>query len=276
MHPILFEWGPLRLYTYGLCFAVGVLLGAWLAGRQVRREADCPLSAAALGDLILAAVIGGVVGGRLLYILLNWPEYAARPWEIIALWHGGLIFYGGFVGGVLAACWYAHRRLTQARAWSFANFLRVLDLLMPSLAIAQSVGRLGCFFNGCCYGRPTTSAWGMMFPGAPAPLYPTQLLESLATLILFVVLRAIQAWPHRRAPLRPGLLIALYLILYGTARFAIEFLRGDNPHWWLGLTLSQWLGLAAVPLGFWLLLWRHREKAPGLKMTRSFLDRVLI
>lgn len=263
MHPVLARFGPFTLHTYGLCFAAGVLLGAWLAGRQVRREAAFPLSVDALNDLILAAVIGGVAGGRLLYVVLNWPDYAAHPWEMLALWHGGLVFYGGFIGGVLAACWYAHRRLTQARAWSLGNFLRVLDLLMPSLAIAQSVGRLGCHFNGCCYGRPSLSAWGMVFPGAPAALYPTQLLESLTMLTLFVVLRAIQTRPRRGGPWRPGLLTALYLILYGTARFGIEFLRGDNPRWRLGLTLSQWIGVAAVPLGCLLLFWRHRGKTPG-------------
>ena len=259
MHPVLCEWGPFRLYTFGLCFAAGVLLGAWLAHRQARRERDCPLPAAAIGDLILAVVIGGVIGGRFLYILLNWPEYAARPLEMIALWHGGLVFYGGFAGGLLAAWWYLRRALRRAGRWSPADLLRVIDLLMPSLALAQSVGRLGCFFNGCCYGRPTTSAWGVVFPGAPAPRYPTQLLESLATLLIFVVLRAIQVRPQRRAAERPGLLTALYLILYGTTRFAIECLRGDNPYGWLGLTLSQWLGVVAVPLGCVLLFWRLRH-----------------
>ena len=266
MHPILVHWGPVTLYTFGLCFAAGVLLGAWVAGRQARREADFPLPDAAIGDLLLAVVIGGVVGGRLLYMLLNWRDYVARPWEVVALWHGGLIFYGGFAGGLLSAWWYLHRRLSAAGRWSWAAFLRVIDLLMPSLALAQSVGRLGCFFNGCCYGRPTVSGWGMTFPGVPVPLYPAQLIESLATLILFVVLRAIQGWPWRRAPVRPGLLTALYLVLYGTARFGIEFLRGDNPRWWLGLTLSQWLGVAAVPLGFALLL--RRQKIPRSKNIR--------
>ena len=261
MHPILYQIGPVTLYSFGLCFAAAVLLGAWLAVRQAARERGFPLPPAALSDLLLAAVLSGIVGGRFLYIVLNWPDYVARPWEVIALWHGGLVYYGGFVGGVLATLWYLRRQLRAVHQWSGRAFLQVLDLLMPSLALAQSIGRLGCFFNGCCYGRPTISWWGMRFPGAPLPLYPTQLFESFGTLLLFVVLRAVQVRVGRRAaPVAPGLLTGLYLVCYGVLRFSVEGLRGDNPRWWLGLTLSQWIGLAVVPLGVWLLR-RRRARA---------------
>ena len=210
-----------------------------------------------MSDLLLAAVLGGIVGGRFLYIVLNWPVYAGRPWEMAALWHGGLIYYGGFLGGLGAMLWWLHRQLVRAHRWSGEAGLRVVDAFMPAVALAQSVGRLGCFFNGCCYGRPTLSRWGMVFPGAPLPLYPTQLFESFGALMLFVLLRVVQIRLERARAPRPGLLTGWYLVGYGVLRFSLEFVRGDNPRWWLGLTLSQLIGLAVVPLGLILLVCSH-------------------
>ena len=258
MHPMLWQYGPFTLYTFGLCFAVAVLLGAWVVLRQAARERDFPLTQETLSDVLLAGVLGGIVGGRFLYIVLNWPVYVEQPWEVVALWRGGLVYYGGFVGGLAAVLWYVHRQLVRAHRWSAASCLQVIDACMPALALAQSVGRLGCFFNGCCYGRTTLSGWGMRFPGALLPLYPTQLLESFGALMLFVILRAVQVRQERRpAPPPPGLLTGLYLVCYGVLRFSLEFLRGDNPHWWLGLTVSQWIGVVVVPLGVGLLSWRR-------------------
>ncbi len=233
-----------------------------MAIRAAQRDPHCPLSSEALSDLLLVAVLGGVIGGRLFYVVLNWSVYVAHPWESVALWHGGLVFYGGFAGGVLGTVWFLRRRLAAQPPGAVGSFLRVIDLLMPSLALAQSIGRLGCFFNGCCYGRPTDAVWGMPFPQLPGLRYPTQLLESLATLALFVVLYGVQRRLMRRTPpAAPGVLTGLYCILYGLMRFGIEFLRGDNPPWWLSLTISQWIGVVLVPLGAALFMRRASRHA---------------
>ncbi len=227
MHPILFEIGPLTIYSYGVMLALAFVVGIWFATRQARRE---EVSANTILDLSLVALLTGIIGARILFVLLNLNYYLLHPFEIIMFWQGGLIYSGGLILGTLCAILFLKvRRL---------NIWKVVDIYAPSLAIGQAIGRIGCFLNGCCFGKPVS--WGIKFPpGSMAsyeqfsqsliksvneyslPVHPTQLYSSLNALIIFLILILV-----RRRKRFNGELFWLYLLLYAITRFGIEFLRG--------------------------------------------------
>jgi len=274
MHPVLWSWGPVTLYTYGAMLAIAVTAALQLAVRRADRAGVPPER---IVDLGLVVLVGGIVGARAVYVAQHWPTYAEAPWEILRLDHGGLVYYGGLFGGVAAAL-VAIWRLRYP-VWA------TLDLLVPSVALAQGIGRLGCFFNGCCYGVPTTRPWGVRFPGEVVARHPTQLYESAALLLLTGALlwrarrpAGQRAVVYRLAPkgtfgeakrvgalssapgIAPGTQVAWYLVGYGAWRFTVEFLRGDNPPVLGILTFSQVVSVPLVALGVWL-LWRRRAAA---------------
>lgn len=241
MHPILLKLGPVTVYAYGVAMVTAFVTATWLASRAARQHpSQAAIGAEPLVDFLSVSLLGGILGGRLLYVALDWSVFRDAPWEALALWHGGLIWYGGLFGG-LAASWLYTR--AKRLPW-----LRVMDQLIPFIALGHAIGRIGCFFNGCCYGRPTTAWCGVLLPGHPTPVMPTQLMESAGLVVLFVVLRALQ----EPAVLRmPGRLFGGYLIGYGLLRFGVEFLRGDQLPWWGGLTLPQGISLGLILAGLW-------------------------
>jgi phosphatidylglycerol:prolipoprotein diacylglycerol transferase len=241
MHPILFQIGFFSLHTYGVFMALGFLAGIWLTLRLNRQDGrpDEPVL-----DLAAWILVGSVAGARLLYVLVMPDEFRDKPWTALAVWNGGLVYYGGLAGGASAALWSIHRK--RLPLWPLA------DCLAPGIALGQVFGRFGCFFNGCCYGR--VSEWGLVFPAIGDGLkhLPVQLFEAAACLALSLFL----AWfkPRRRFV---GEVFWLYLSCYGALRFSLEFLRGDAER---GLLLSpllspsQWISLAALGLAGWRLL----------------------
>lgn len=245
MHPILFELGPLRFYSYGLLIAIGFLAANSLAAR---RAAALGLEPARVQGIALTALAAGLVGGRLGYVLFQWELFRNNPLEIFRLDHGGLVFFGGFAGGIAGAVW-AIRRAGLPVA-------RTVDLLVPPLAVAHAFGRVGCFLNGCCYGKVTSLPWGVRFPSDGLRRHPTQLYEMLALLAIFLLLKRIE-----RGDPRPGTVLLSYGASYGLWRFLVEFLRGDNPPFALGLTVFQWVGLALAGVSAVLLASRCRRNA---------------
>ena len=246
MHPILLKLGPVTLYSYGAMMACAFLLVTALSRRAARRlPAECvAIAPTQLIDFACAALLGGILGARLFFIALHWEDFARVPSEIPALWHGGLVWYGGFAGGVSGAWWYA--RATHLR------FIRVMDQFIPFVALGHAVGRVGCFLNGCCYGLPTQGWCGVVFPNHTEPVLPTQVFEAVGLLLLYVGLRLLQ----RREVLRyPGWVFGAYLIGYGLLRVVMEFLRGDQTTWWMGLTLQQLISAGMMLMGS-ALLWR--------------------
>lgn len=237
MHPILFSVFGKEIYSYGILAALGFLSGmltwVWLA----RRETRPPGFAADLGFWLMA---GGIVGSRLAYVVANWSYYRAAPLEIVRIDQGGLIFYGGFLLASAALVIFArHHRVP---VWHLADFA------IPALAIGHALGRLGCFLNGCCYGRPADDHFcgiayppvcepGKLFPGIP--LFPVQLIESAALLAIWAVL--LFAYPRRK---KDGATFALYLLLYPPVRFALEYLRGDERQSLLALDVAQITSIA--------------------------------
>jgi len=227
MHPILFEIGPLTIYSYGVMLALAFACGIWLATRQAKKE---KVPANTILDISLVALIAGIIGARILFILRNLNYYLLHPFETIMFWQGGLIYSGGLILGTLCAILFLKvRRL---------NIWKVVDICTPSLAIGQAIGRIGCFLNGCCFGKPVS--WGIKFPpGSMAsyeqfsqgliksvneyslPVHPTQLYSSFIALIIFLILILV-----RRRKRFNGELFWLYLFLYAITRSGIQFLRG--------------------------------------------------
>lgn len=225
MYPVLFKIGPVQVYSYGVMLALAFLTAAFLARRR----------AFALGgngddilDLSIWLIISGLIGGRLLFVLLNIEYYRDKPLDILKLWQGGLIWYGGLIAAVLAAVIFLSAKKMPV--------LKTFDLMAPYVALGQSIGRIGCFLNGCCYGKAAPAKFGVILNASQGPVYPTQLYESAAMFAVFLMLR-------KRLPANGGTLF-LYLVLYSSIRFTIEFLRGDNPAVLAGLTISQLISVA--------------------------------
>ena len=246
MHPVLFEIGAIRLYSYGLLIAVGFLVASALAAK---RAAATGLDPERIQGVAITALIAGLAGGRIAYVLLRWDLFRNNPLEILRLDHGGLVFFGGLAGGLLGGVW-ALRRAGLPVA-------KTVDLLIPPLTLAHALGRIGCFLNGCCYGKPTALPWGVRFPGEEFSRHPTQILEALALVAIFFFLKRLE----RRGP-PPGTVLLAYGLSYGLWRFCIEFLRADNPPLALGLTIFQWISLGIMVVSA-LLLARRRRAARG-------------
>ena len=252
MHPILFQYGRLTLYTYGLLIAAAFLSGLWLVGREARRRGLDPKQFQDLGYLVL---IGALVGARLFYVLIEWEHFVDHPLQVFEIWKGGLVFYGGFVCAALASLWYV--RAHRLPLWT------VGDVIAPALSLGQALGRLGCFFAGCCYGAHCELPWAVTFtdPRGLAPLnvalHPTQLYSAFSNFVIFAALYFV-ARPRQRFE---GQIFGLYLTLYPAARFVIEFFR-DDPRGALGpLSTSQALGIPLFLFGLWILS-RGRRSPP--------------
>ena len=242
MHPVMFSVFGKEIYSYGILAALGflgaILTWTWMSRREVRP----PGFASDLGFWLMAS---GIVGSRLAYVLANWPHYRAAPLEIFRIDQGGLIFYGGFLLACLALVLFARRH--RLPLWHAADFA------IPGLAIGHALGRVGCFLNGCCYGRPAGDAVcgiayppvcepGRLFPDIP--LYPVQLLEAAALVFLWIALLA--AYPRRQ---KDGAVFALYLVLYPPVRFFLEYLRGDERQAWFVLDVAQATSIALFLAG---------------------------
>ena len=241
MHPIFFTLGPVTIYSYGIMMVIAFLATTYLTQRAALAlpAPGRAMSQEQIMDFSCVALLGGLLGARAFYVALNWQAFAQAPADIVAIWHGGLVWYGGFAGGIAVGWLY-----TRAKRLAF---LRVLDLFIPFLALGHAIGRIGCFLNGCCYGKPTEAWCGVVFPGQAGPVLPTQLFEAAGLFLLFLGLKSLQ----RPSVLsRPGRVLGAYLISYGVLRFLLEPLRGDQPIWWAGLTLQQLISIGMIIIGF--------------------------
>lgn len=231
MHPILFKIGPVPIYAYGFMLALGFMIGIYLARERAKIDGIDPNSVIDLGAYVL---ISGVVGARLVYVLANIREYLSRPLEVFMVHHGGLVFYGGVALATATGVLFLRKRKI--------SILRMGDSVIPYVALGQAIARIGCLLNGCCYGKPTSLAWGIQLPGHPLVLHPTQVYLSLNGLAVFLILVFL-----RERKSYPGQVFLAYFLLYPFTRFFIEFFRGDCPLIFGGFTPSQ---LASVGIFF--------------------------
>lgn len=237
MYPILVSIGHFELRTYSVVVALVFLAGLWLSTREAARKG---LDPALVNDFALYALLGGIVGARIYFIAFSDPAYFLRnPWEILAVWRGGIGVIGALAGGLLVALWYCRRKEVP--------FLRFADTLAPALALGQTLGQLACLANGDSYGKPTDLPWAITYtdPRAMAPpnvaLHPIELYEMGAYFLVFVLV-----WTTRRRFKGEGFTFLTYLAAYGVARFAMEFFRGHPAILAAGIPAAQVFAAALV------------------------------
>lgn len=252
--PVAVSLGPVKIHWYGLMYVIGIGATWWLA-RQKAKQPGFPWSTTQIEDVIFYTAVGLVIGGRIGYLLFyNTTAFLHEPLMIFRVWEGGMAFHGGMLGA-FAGMWLF--------AWKNGNtFFQVTDFIAPYVPIGLFTGRIGNFINGELWGKPTDVPWAMVFPGAgPEPRHPSQLYEAgLEGLVLFLVLN----WFSRRSPPRMAV-SGMFLLLYGTFRFAVEFVRLPDAH--LGylafdwLTMGQVLSFPMIPFGILLIAWAyHRSR----------------
>lgn len=241
MHPIAFHLGPLTVHWYGVMIALAFLFGLWTATLRARRE---KIPAEKIADVTLWLMVGAIVGARFVYVTTYWhEEFAGQPlWTIFAIWQGGLVYYGGLLGAIVAGTIYIR--------WKKLPLWKTADVLAPSIALGSTFGRAGCLLNGCCYGKPTDVPWAIRFPAdhptAGVPVHPTEIYDGLLNFALYLFL----AWLFRRKKF-DGQIFATYLICYAVIRGFVEIFRGDytDLHYHFGLTPAQWIGVPIFVAG---------------------------
>lgn len=260
MYPEIFSIGNLVIHSYGLMIALAVVVVALALYREAPREKMNP-------DYVLEAVIVsaffGVIGARTLYMILNWDYYGVHFFSAFFTRFEGLSFYGGLFGGVIALIFWSN--------WRGVGLLKLFDLLAPYLALGYAFGRIGCFLNGCCYGRESDLPWALPASAADTILrHPVQLYAALLAIIIFIILKLLR--PHR--PFVGFIFISLFGF-YGLLRFTTEFFRyGEAVA--LGLTLAQLfsLGLVIISLAIIIAFSGGLEVFSGLfKLPRLKKDR---
>lgn len=275
MHPALIALGPVRISTYGFLVALGYLTGIlWLKARMLPSAGHAGLVGLTedkFWTLIYGLFAGAILGGKLLFMALEWRAYASGELRVFADFRYGFVFFGGLLGSMAVGAVLV-RRLKLP-------YLATADYFGVALPIGHAIGRLGCLAAGCCYGRPTSLPWGVVLGGDPASstpvemwgvhLHPTQVYESLANAAIAFFL-ARRVLPEVERGERPaGSVFLGYVALYSVARFLNEFLRGDDRGgFFLGLSVSQWVGLACLAVSAALLL-RLRGRAPAGKEARA-------
>ncbi|MCF7874000.1 MAG: prolipoprotein diacylglyceryl transferase [Candidatus Omnitrophica bacterium] len=235
MHPILFKIGPITIYTYGFFIFLGVLSG-YLVSKK--RAQEVGIKKEFFSNIFFWTLIIGFLGARIFYIFVNWQIFIKAPLTI-ALSRSGFVFYGGVVFGLLSIFVFAKKYKIE--------FLKITDIFALIIPLAHSLGRLGCFFYGCCYGLPTQSFLGIKFPiESPAgrletTVIPTQLISAGFLFILFLFL-----FTFRNKINKIGSLSSYYLLIYSSFRFIIEFFRGDPRGFFLIFSTSQWISLILI------------------------------
>lgn len=251
MYPVLVQLGSFELRSYGVAVALSFLLGLWLSTREAKRKG---LDPALIQDFAFYALLGGIVGARLYFVAFSEPAYyLSRPWEILAVWHGGLGIIGALVGGFLVAIWYC--RKNNLPIWRFA------DTLAPGAILAQAAGVLACLLNGDSYGKASGLPWAITYTDsrAMAPLnvslHPVEIYEMAAYFLVFLLV-----WAARKRFQADGFVLLTYLAGYGVARFAVEFFRGNPAIFAWGIPAAQVFGAALIAIavaGFFMLRTRH-------------------
>ncbi len=269
MHPELFHLGPFTISSYGFMLVMAFTTAYIMINRDGKRLGWPPDLAQ---DIVFWAAIGGILGSKVYYLIENIGrgagENLAGLWDMIAgiftlspqriaegiqNFGAGLIFFGGLMGGILAITLLLRRKKM--------GWLSTADVLAPYLILGYAIGRLGCFLTGCCHGIPSQLPWAIAFPmGAEPttiPVHPTQLYEFIMGTAIFVFL-----YRHRSRAGFTGQVFSLYLILAGTERFFIEFIR-TNERYALGLSGAQFFGITVIVIGGFLLYWLPRRSTAG-------------
>jgi phosphatidylglycerol---prolipoprotein diacylglyceryl transferase len=238
MHPILFEIGRISVYSYGAMISLAILVAALALFREAPREGVNPDHVL---EAIIVAAASGLIGSRLLYVALNWELFSDRLLTILFARFEGLSFYGAFFGGALALYFWGR--------WRKINFFKMADLMAPYLALGYAFGRIGCFLNGCCFGKVSDLPWALPVSMLDNLMrHPVQLYAAAGGVVIFFALKLLRK-------VRPfvGFNLLALAALYGILRFTTEFFR-EEPQAWLGLTTAQLFSLGLTIASLLLML----------------------
>lgn len=253
INPVIVEVGPIAIRWYGVGYIVGILFAWWYAKRMINNprlwaDGKLPMKPVDIDDFVVWAAVGVVLGGRIGYVLFySFPQFAANPLSLLAVWNGGMSFHGGMLGTLLAMVLFSLKR--GINPWS------LIDIVSATAPVGLGLVRLTNFINSELWGRPTDVPWGMVFPdGGPLPRHPSQLYEAaLEGLVLFLVLRILTH--HLLMLKRPRFVGGAFIFGYGVVRIFVEFFR--EPDVQLGYLLGGWLtmgmllSLPMVLIGLW-------------------------
>lgn len=235
MFPIIFQIGNFKIYSYGFMLVIAFLTAAKLVSFEAKRQGINPEMTY---NFLFIVFICGILGARVFFVIENIKYYWSNPLEIIMLQNGGLSWFGGFILGSTSGIIYLKKK--------GQSVIKTLDLVMPYIALAQAIGRIGCLLNGCCYGK--VCLFGIYSSQQNVVLIPTQIYSSLLLMLIFITLRILQT--KKRLP---GEIFFTYLFLYSIKRFFIEFWRADNPVIFSGFTLFQVLSIIMFIAAFFAL-----------------------
>lgn len=242
MRPVLFKIGKLSIPGYGFMIAIGFVAAIIVGEYRAKKKG---LDSEAIIDLAIIAILTGFLGAKILYILISFREFLESPGDFLKT--SGFVVYGGIISGVLCCMLYC--RIKKLK------FLDYFDIVMPEVVIAQGFGRIGCFLAGCCYGRHTDTVWGVVFPAdsmAPSgvKLIPTQLISAagdfIIAAVLIIVADVLAVKLKRGLGKVSGDIGCLYVWMYGTGRFLVEYLRDDFRGFIGPFSTSQFISILAV------------------------------
>ncbi len=245
LNPVILDIGPLEIRWYGVMWALAFLFVYWYVRRSARQKL-IRLSDDDVDWLMVWLLAGIIIGARIFEVFVyDWAYYAANPSEIIAIWHGGLSFHGGLIGGLIAGYLFARRRKI--------SFLNLCDVCIVPIALGQAFGRIGNFINGELWGRITSIPWAVKFPGAEGYRHPSQLYEAVYDVLIFIILLGL----HKRK-MPNGALLSIFLMLYSVCRFVTEYFR--EPTAFVGpLTMGQALNIPMFIAGAILFFYAKRK-----------------
>lgn len=254
MYPVLLQLGHFELRSYGLIVALSFIIGLWLSTKEAERKG---LDPRLIQGFALYALLGGIIGARLYFVLFSEPVYFLQnPWEILAFWRGGIGVIGSLIGGFLVGVWYCRRKRISV--------LTFADTLAPGIALGQTIGQFACLFNGDSYGKPTDLPWAITYTDprsfAPLniPLHPIEIYEMAAYFFVFLLV-----WNTRKKIRADGFAFLTYLAAYGLARLSTEFFRGNPAIFAWGIPAAQVFSVALIlasVMGFLLLGKSHEER----------------
>ena len=250
MHNDLLTIGKFTLHGYSVMIAIGFLVAMGLCLWRAKKENK---NSDIITDYAMIAVICGFLGGKILYLIVNFKVLLANPKSMLGIPQvfSGFVVYGGIIGGAVALLIYSKIKK--------ADFLEYMDFMLPYIAIVQGFGRIGCFLAGCCYGAPTDSFLGVVFPqGSIAPpgikLWPTQLFSSAGDFVIAAILIALSYKIKKK-----GNITALYIILYSIGRFAVEFFRADARGGVGPFSTSQFISLILLPVAIAFIIFINKD-----------------
>lgn len=247
INPALMAIGPLEIRYYSLAYVIGAIFTYFML-QKLAKERHIGLSKEDILDFVAYMLLSIVIFSRLFYILIyNLPYYLNNPLEMLAVWHGGLSFHGGLFGAVVFALVYCKKKKL--------NFWKLADMTVIPVAVCLFLGRIGNFINGEVYGRIASVPWAVKFKDAEGYRHPSQLYEAAKNLFMFIVLYSI-----RNKKLKDGVLFWIFIVMYGSLRFFIEFFREPDGILFLGLSTGQGLSLLMLLIGIPSLFWFWKRK----------------